>query len=175
MVDTAGAPVGVTQYAKPATDTNAIYQYDMLRKVAVAAQVLGENINSPGCQTFNTGTPGTTLMIGPSLNFGAASTTTLHLVVDDQNAIHSAQTDGTTAITVAAAIGKNANVNNTAQTSSVYTVSAMQVNSSSIATTAGLDLRLLGVNRNINNYELANAVVEVLILKHQYAPGSAGV
>ena len=175
MVDTAGAPVGVKQYAKPASDANAIYQFDLVKKVASSQSVQGSQFNSPGCQTYNTGTPGTTLILGSSLNFGAASKATLHLIVDDPSAIFSAQSDGSTVITVASSIGKNANVNNAAQTNSLYLLSAMQVNSSSIATTAGLDVRLQDFYRLGSNVEAANAIVEVLILKHANAPGSAGV
>lgn len=175
MVDTAGAAVGVTQYAKPASDTNAIYSYDLVRKLANSTSVLGELIPTPGCQTFATGTPGTTLMLGAALNFGAASTATLHLIVDDPSAIFAAQCDSTTNITVASSIGKNANVANAAQSNALYLISAMQISSASIATTAALDLRLMSLFRGINNSEGANAVVEVLILKHQYAQGSAGV
>ena len=175
MVDTAGAPVGCRQFAKPASDANAIFQYDLVRKIANSTNVQGSPFPTPGCQTFNTGTPGTTLILGAALNAGAASKATLHLVVDDPAAIFSAQTDGTTAITVASHVGKNANVNNAAQSNSLYSVSAMQVNSSSIATTAGLDLRIQDLERLQGNGEGANAVVEVIILKHQYTQGSAGV
>jgi hypothetical protein len=174
MIDTAGAPVGIREYAKPASDTNAIYTFDMLRKVAVSQTVEGQFIPTPGCQTFATGTPGNTLILGSALNAGLASTATYHTVVDDPNAVFSAQCDGTTSITVASMVGKNANINNTAQTNG-STLSAMQVSSSSIATTAGLDLRIQDLARNVNNAEGANAIVEVIILKHQFAQGSAGV
>ena len=175
MVDTAGAPVGARQYVKPASDANAIFQYDLVRKVANSATVQGELIPDPGCQTFSTGTPGTTLILGSSLNYGAPSKATIHLIVDDPSALFAAQCDSTTAITVAAAIGKNANVNNAAQSGANQQLSAMQINSASIATTAGLDLRLNDFSRNIQNFEGANALIEVLILKHAYAQGSAGV
>ena len=175
MVDTAGAPVGCKQYAKPASDTNAIYQCDLVRKLANSTYVQGSQFPTPGCQTFSTGTPGTTLILGASLNAGVASKASLHLVVDDPTAIFSAQTDGSTAFSVASHAGKNANVNNTAQSNPLYSVSAMQVNSGTIAATAGQDLRILGLVPLVGNSEGANAIVEVLILKHQYAQGSAGV
>ena len=175
MVDLAGAPVGVREYAKPVSDTNPIYTYDLLRKVAASQIVEGQMISTPACQSYATGTPGTTLILGASLNAGAASTASWHSVIDDPSALFEAQMSGTAAITVAAYAGKNANVLNTAQSSGT-TISAMQVNTSTVATTAGLDLRILDLSRNISNNEnAANAIVEVLILKHQYAPGSAGV
>lgn len=174
MIDTAGAPVGVREYAKPASDTNAIFSFDLLRKIASSQTVEGQFIPSPSCQTYATATPGTTLILGSSLNYGAASVATWHTVIDDPTAIFEAQTDGTTSISVASHVGKNANVNNTAQTSGT-SISAMQILSSSIATTAGEDVRILDFYRLVSNSEGANAVLEVLILKHAYANGSAGV
>ena len=175
MVDTAGAPVGTRTYAKPASDANAIFTYDLVRKVATSQVVQGNLIGFPGCQTFATGTPGTTLILGSALNYGAASFITLHAIVDDLNALFVAQCDGTTAITVATMAGKNANVNNAAQTNANYSISAMQVSTASIATTAGLDVRIADLFRLTTNYEAANAAVEIQILKHAYAQGSAGV
>lgn len=174
MVDTAGAPVGVNQYSHNASDSNAIFTWDLLRKMATSQTEEGQMIPTPGCQTFATGTPGTTLILGSALNAVAASVAGWVTVVDDPNAIFEAQCDGTTSITVASDAGKNANTNNTAQTNGT-TTSAMQVSSSSIATTSGLDLRIRDLYRNVSNAEGANAIVEVLILKHQYAQGSAGV
>lgn len=174
MMDTAGAPVGVHEYGKPSSDTNAIYTWDLLRKIASSQTVEGELIPRPSVQTYATGTPGTTLILGSSLNAGAASKATWHSVIDDPYAVFEAQLDGAGSPTVAADAGKNANVNNTAQSKGT-TLSAMQVNLSTVATTANLDLRILDFSRNISNAEGANAIVEVLILKHQYAQGSAGV
>lgn len=174
MINTAGAPVGVREYAKPSSDTNAIFTFDLLRKIASSQTVEGQFIPTPSVQSFATATPGTTLIVGSSLNYGAASMATWHTVIDDPGAIFEAQADGTTAITVASAAGKNANVTNTAQTNGTL-ISAMQVNSGSIATTAGEDVRILDLYRNISNAEGANAVLEILILKHAYANGSLGV
>lgn len=176
MVDTAGAPVGVRQYAKAAADSAAIYAFDLLMKHATSQVVEGAQIPTPGCETYAQGTPGTTLILGSSLNFGAASTISYHTVVDDPNALFEAQTTGGTSITVASSVGKNCNVDNTAQTSGTL-ISAMGIKdaSSGIATTAGLDLRLLDLYRSLTNAEGAYAILEVLILKHAYAPGSAGV
>lgn len=176
MVDTAGAPVGVREYAKPSSDTNAIFSFDFVRKIASSQSVEGQPIPTPSIQTYATGTVGAsgTLILGSSLNYGAASFATWHTVVDDPAAIFEAQCDSTTSITVASDAGKNANTNNAAQTSGTL-ISAMQVLSSSIATTANLDVRILDLYRNISNAEGANAIVEVFILRHAYAPGSAGV
>jgi hypothetical protein len=173
MVDTAGAPVGVKEYAKPSSDANAIYTFDFLRKVAGSQTVEGQIIPTPTIQTAAIGTPGTALILGSSLNFGAASSATWHTVVDDPGAIFEAQISGNASWTVANAPGLNANILNTAQTNGTL-ISAMQVNASTIVNTAGLDLRILDFSRNVGNSEGANPVVEVLILKHAYAYGSAG-
>lgn len=176
MVDTAGAPVGVKQYAKPAAETAAIYTFDLVMKAATSQVVEGQLLPTPGIKTYASGTPGTTLILGSSLNYGAGSAISWHTLVDDPNALFEAQTTGGTAITVASHVGKNCNVDNTAQTSGTL-ISAMGVKdaSSGIATTAGLDLRLQDIYRAITNAEGAYAIVEVLILKHAYAQGSAGV
>jgi hypothetical protein len=174
MIDTAGAPVGIREYAKPASDTYPIYTYDLVTKAAVSQTVEGQLIPTPGVKTFTEGTPGTTLILGASLSYGAGSNATWHTVVDDPTAVYEAQCDGTTSITVASHVGKNANVNNAAQTNGGL-ISAMQVSSSSIATTAGLDLRIQDLGRALTNSEGANAIVEVIVLKHQFAYGSAGV
>ena len=174
MVDTAGAPVGVREYAKPASDANAIYAYDLLKKTNTSATVEGQLIPTPGVQTYNQGTPGTTPILGSSLNYGAASSATWHTVVDDITAIFEAQCDGTTSITVASDAGMNANVNNAAQSNGTL-ISAMQVSSSSIATTNSLDLRIQDLSRVLTNAEGANAIVEVLILRHVNGQGSTGV
>jgi hypothetical protein len=174
MVDTAGAPVGVKQYAKAAADSAAIYAFDLVAKAATSATVEGQLLPTPGVKTYTSGTPGTTLIIGSSLNYGAASSITWHTVVDDPGALFEAQCDDTTSISVASHIGKNADVNNTAQTNGTL-MSAMQVDASTIATTAALDLRVQDIYRDVRNAEGAYAIVEVLILKHAYAQGSAGV
>lgn len=174
MVDTAGAPVQVQQYAKTATDP-AIFAFDLVRKNPSSALIEGQILPTPAVLSYASGTPGTTLILGSSLNYGAANMATWHTIVDDPGALFVAQTDSTTAITVATAAGKNANVNNTAQSNSLLLNSAMQILSSSIATTAGLDLRLRDFYRLLNNAEGANAAMEVLIMKHQNGPGSAGV
>lgn len=174
MLDTAGAPVGVNEYAKPASDANAIFIWDLVKKVSGSASVEGQMIPTPAVQTYAQGTPGTTPILGSSLSPGAASAATVHLVVDDIQAIFEAQCDGTTVITVASDAGMNANVNNTAQTNGTL-LSAMQVLSSSIATTNSLDVRIRDLYRNISNAEGANAIVEVLILRHANAQGSTGV
>jgi hypothetical protein len=174
MVDLNGAPVGVNQYAKNAADANAIYTWDVLAKAATSAAVEGQLLPTPGCKTFAAATPGTSLILGVALNAGKASTATWHTVVDDPNALSAAQVDGTVSVTVASTVGKNANVKNTAQTGP-SSVSAMLIDSTTIATTASLDLRIRDFYRLLSNVEGPNAQVEVIFMKSASAQGSAGV
>ena len=178
MVDLSGAPVGVNQYAKAAADAT-IFTNDLVSRkttTTVSALVEGQILPTPAIVSFSAGTPGTTLILGSSLNYGATGSATWHTIVDDPFAIFVAQCDSTgTAPTVANATGLNANVNNTAQSSTLLLSSAMQVSTTSLATTATLDVKIRDFYRLLTNAEGANAVVEVLINKHQYAPGSAGV
>ena len=174
MENLQGAPVGVSAYAKPATDSNAIFQFDVVRQVVGSTNPYGEMIGQANCQTYATATPGTTPILGVALSFGAASKATFHNVVDDPFAISEAQADSTTAITMATVGSKNANINNTAQTNGGL-ISAMQVSSASIATTAGLDLKIKGLSRRVGNTEAANAILEVLFMRPQLGQGIAGV
>lgn len=173
-----GGPSRVTQYCKPASDGQAIFMNDIVSKVAASGVPLEGGSPQPGCQSGYSGTPGTTLWLGASLNYGAASTLTFHSIVDSISAVYTAQTSGSTAKTEANAAGKNANINiGTAGQTAVAHLSGMQIDVASIATTAGLDLRLVTeLNQGqLNADNAANEIFEVIILKHQYAQGSAGV
>jgi hypothetical protein len=174
MVNLTGGPVGVNEYAKTSSDATAIYAYDLLFRFTSSQVTQGLIIGEPQCRSFNAGTPGTTLILGASLNYGAASTASWHSVIDDPQALFVAQCDGTTSITVASDAGANANVNNQLQTNGTK-ISAMEVNSSTINTTNTLDLRIRDLVRTPQNSEGPNAVVEVLINKHFYAQGSTGL
>lgn len=90
-------------------------------------------------------------------------------VMDDPNQLFIIQNDGTSA---AANYGKNADV--VVGTGSTTTgVSAMELDTSSIANTAALNLKIVGLWDVPGNAVGANAVVVVKINEHLY--GSAGV
>lgn len=169
MVDITGEPVGANQYAKAASDANAIFTWDLVKGAETSASVDGELIPSKGVSVAASGN----VFLGSSLNYGAPSTATLHLVVDDPLALYEAQCDDVTSVTVAGSAGKNANIVATAQTNGTL-LSAMQVDTSTIATTNTLDLHIRDLYRNISNFEGANAIVEVIINRHQYANQVAG-
>jgi hypothetical protein len=90
-------------------------------------------------------------------------------VIDDPNQLFIIQNDGTSA---AANYGKNADI--VVGTGNTTTgVSANVLDTSSIATTAALNLKIVGLWDTPNNSVGANAVVVVKINEHLY--GSAGV
>ena len=90
-------------------------------------------------------------------------------VLDDPNQLFIVQCD---ADFVAADVGKNADVIGTGG-STTNGISTMELNSSTLATTAALNLKVVGLYNDVNNEFGTNAVVVVKINEHVY--GSAGV
>jgi hypothetical protein len=172
-----GGPSRVSQYCKLVGDTYAIFCNDLVTKVASSAVPLEGGTPAPGCKSGYNGTPGTSLWLGSSLNYGLASTQTFHSIIDSPTAVFIAQTDSSVVEDETIAAGKNANLSiAVGGSTTVAKLSGMQINTSSIATTAGLDLRLLNAYDEYPNVDnLANEIFEVVIMKHQYAMGSAGV
>ena len=90
-------------------------------------------------------------------------------VLDDPNQLFIVQCD---AGFVAADVGKNADVIGTGG-STTSGISAMELNSATLATTAALNLKVVGLYNDVNNAFGTNAVVVVKINEHVY--GSTGV
>ena len=90
-------------------------------------------------------------------------------VLDDPNQLFLVQCD---AGFVAADVGKNADVIGTGG-STTTGISTMELNSSTLATTAALNLKVVGLYNDVNNEFGTNAVVVVKINEHVY--GSTGV
>ena len=90
-------------------------------------------------------------------------------VLDDPNQLFIVQCDGGF---VAADVGKNADVIGTGG-STTNGISTMELNSSTLATTAALNLKVVGLYNDVNNEFGTNAVVVVKINEHVY--GSTGV
>ena len=90
-------------------------------------------------------------------------------VLDDPNQLFLVQCD---AGFVAADVGKNADVVGTGG-STTSGISAMELASSTLATTAALNLKVVGLYNDVNNEFGTNAVVVVKINEHVY--GSTGV
>jgi len=170
-----GGPIATRQYGKAAANTKAIFMADLVIKAATSvADPTGAGNPAPGVTSAQDATPGTSLYLGASINYGAASTATMQYVVDSPDALYIAQVDGTLAVTTASHVGKNANVK-TGTGNALTKQSTMGVDNTSIATTAGLDLRIMKVSNLVPNAEGANAIVEVVIIKHSIAEGVAGV
>ncbi|GEM_PF-1827960 len=173
-----GIPFSCTEYGKPASDANTLFAFDIVKKVTGAVAIPESPIgyNVPTIQTGYQGTPGTTLWVGSSLNYGALSTLSVHLVTDEIDVLYMAMCDATTPLTTTAHIGKNANINIAYNTGSTATKqSGMTVNTTGIATTNTLDLRLTRVSMITPNLEGTNAVVECTINKHLFGQQTAGV
>ena len=90
-------------------------------------------------------------------------------VLDDPNQLFIVQCD---AGFVAADVGKNADVIGTGG-STTSGISTMELNSATLATTAALNLKVVGLYNDVNNEFGTNAVVVVKINEHVY--GSTGV
>ena len=90
-------------------------------------------------------------------------------VLDDPNQLFLVQCD---AGFVAADVGKNADVIGTGG-STTSGISTMELNSATLATTAALNLKVVGLYNDVNNEFGTNAVVVVKINEHVY--GSTGV
>jgi len=90
-------------------------------------------------------------------------------VIDDPNQLFLVQCD---AGFVAADVGKNADVVGTGG-STTTGISSMELDSGTLATTAALNLKVVGLYNDVNNDFGTNAVVVVKINEHVY--GSTGV
>lgn len=150
----------INLYSKAASHGTAIFFGDIVRTVA-------DTTIEPG------GTPGTSIYLGFSLSYGAASKLTEHLVVDDPNARFEMQASG-----ALAAADMNLNANFVFGTGDATTLrSGHEIDHTTEATTPSLDVRLLRkhpVPADINDWG-ANVIVEVMFNKHIRHFGSAGV
>lgn len=169
-----GGPTTLRLYGKPSSDANPIYMFDLTQKVlsSVPNPEGGNPVGS--CRGANLGTAGTGLWLGPSMNYGAASTASIHYVADDPNQIFLVQSDKSTAATIATIVGRNANMavsggSNAQLGPKGNLLSGMVLHDSTIATTSGLDVRILGwLNRGDNPDNAAYPLLEVQIVLHQY-------
>jgi hypothetical protein len=91
-------------------------------------------------------------------------------VIDDPNQLFTIQVNGTM---TQAAIGNNADVTDSTTGSTITGVSAMTLNFATQATSAALNLKIVGLFETPNNALGANAQVVVKINEHRY--GSPGV
>lgn len=176
IIRSGGAPFSVAQYAKAAADTNAIFAFDLVIKAATAvASPEQPMFNLPGCATGYTATPGTSLYLGATLAYGAASVLSVHPVTDEIDVVYISQAKTGTVISTAAHVGKNANISQTIAGSTATKMSKLTVDSATIATTSTLDVRIRQVAMILPNAEGDSAILEVTINKHQFGNATAGV
>lgn len=164
-----GAPFSVTEYGKAAADTHAIYSFDLVGHLLGGTPFpLPENptYNLSRIQSGSQLTPGTSLWLGASLTYGAASVGSVHPVCDEIDCVFLAQAgNGASSMTTAAAAGQNANVFQGVG-SATTKQSAFCVDSGTVLTTSSLDLRIRRISMISPNIEGAYALLEVTINKH---------
>lgn len=110
-------------------------------------------------------------ILGVALSYAASGGTCL--VCDDPDQVYVVQADDGTVATQAA-VGLNYNIT-VGTASTLYKRSAMELDASTGATDSTLPLRLLGVQRNVDNALGANVDLIVRINKQQLAPNSEGL
>lgn len=147
---------------KDASEAAAIFQWDAVNREADG------NIEA------NSATPGTTLYSGVSLNHGAAATLTDHAVVVSPDAVFEAQDNSDTDGFAAADLGLNVNIELNAG-SATTKISGHELDESTVATTATLDLKLLALLNTPDNAHGAFSRIEVVFNKHRMNPAVAGV
>jgi hypothetical protein len=172
-----GSPFSVTEYGKPVGDGNAIYAFDLVGYNTGTAGTLPENTNFklPIVQTGYQLTPGTSLWLGAVLAYGAASTATVHPVVDQPDVLYIAQLKTGTTYSTSSHAHKNANVSQTTAGSATTKQSGLAIDGATIATTSSLDLRIRGLFMSPPNAEGDSAILEVTINKHALGLQTAGV
>lgn len=175
-----GIPYSLATYGKIATEATAIFQGDLLGKVADKVS-LPESATSqyvPAvASAYDTGlfTAGTSLWVGVAANYGAASTATVHQVVDEPDAVFIIQGKTGTTYSTSSHVGKRANISLTTAGSTTTKQSGITVDGATIAATATLDLALRQIAMISPNAEGANAIFEVTINKHIFGQQTAGV
>ena len=170
-----GGPLAAGQYCKVVAHTQAIFVGDIVSKSAVSAAAPDTGLPIPGCTSLQNGTPGTTLWLGSSINYGAPATITDHWVFDTLDTVFIGQSSDNTNITVAAAAGKVAPFTTGAGNATTLK-STMGFTGGSLATAiSGCDIKVLRLHNRVGNAEGAYAVIECIIMKHFYAQGAVGV
>jgi hypothetical protein len=182
----------VTRYFASASDATAIFNGDLVKLAAVSdtqGQALLGGVNSvvggtPGVAKFVAGTDTAAVgvavgfMINPlnlnSPQYRVASTAMYVLVADAPDTLYEVQYNGTIAAT---SFNKNVNVVDGGG-STVTGFSGEQADSTTVATTATLPLKIHGAVQKVDNdITAANPKIIVMINNHQLSggTGTAGV
>lgn len=119
-------------------------------------------------------TPGTTLYSGVSLNYGKASTATLHQVIINPDAIYEAQDNADTDGFAEADMGLNCQLILGAGSTTTL-ISGHELDESEINAGAGYDVKLLKLYDVADNAYGSHCRVEVMFNKHRMAQDQIGV
>lgn len=173
-----GAPYNgaVNMYYHAASDGTALYIGDPVVKdggadTAGLASVVRGSAGGPFTGVVVGFVPNGTVDIA---GYGAASTAYYVLVCDDPDVLFEIQEDADGGAIAAADIGLNASV--IAASGGTYTRrSGFELDTSTKATTAGLELKIVGLVPRVDNELSANAKVLVRINDHTEAHGTAGI
>lgn len=159
LTESGGTPK-LRTFAKVVGYATALYRGDAVNRVADGS-------------IEASATPGTTLYTGVVLNGGAASKATSHSVIVSPDAVYVAQAKGTSGF-AAADMGLNANLVLDAG-DSASGKSGHQIDSTTEATTATLDVKLLDLFNAPDNEVGQYGRFEIVFNKHRMAPAVAGV
>lgn len=177
---------GMTRmYYVPSTDNSAIYIGDPVIHggTAGAAGTVVNGIDVDGMPTADVGAAASAKFLGVmvgrlpkqsdlSVLYRVASEDTIILVCDDPSVVFEVQEDGTLAVT---AVGLNGDLTSFGAGSTTTGRSAVELDSSTVTTTATLSVRVLGLAKKEGNAVGANAVWEVAFNEHEYNFGTLGV
>ena len=160
-----GGMIRLSPMKKAASYAVAMYRGDIVHRVA------------DGTIESNSFTPGTTLISGVNMSYGAASTLTEHQVVTSLTALFEAQNDGSGAGILEADMGLNCNVTVAAPDAAGAAArkSAHEIAASTKAVTATLDVHLLEAVADPKNEAGAFARTVVVFNKHRMTPGVVGI
>lgn len=155
-----GGPVQAVQFQKAAATGTAIFMNDAVYAGTANKIIPGRDNTVP--------------FVGVALNYGAASTLTTHQVIADPFAVFECQDNDDSDGVAAADLGKNANIEANAG-SATTKVSGHELDESTIAVTATLDLQMLGILDVPDNALGEHCRVEVIFNRHYFNKGREGV
>ncbi len=163
-----GGPFLTDVMTKLAAFGTAIFKQDAVIEKA------GSSVSGKVVEPWASATPGTTFASGVAMTYGALSTLTTHFINVDPQAIFEAQDNNDTDGFTAANEGLNVNIEAGAG-STTNKISGHELDESTIAVTAALDCKILGLYRAQDNAYGSWARIEVIFNQHRRNPLAAGV
>ena len=173
----AGYTGGANKYYVPTSDGTAIYLGGVVK--------LAGSADADGVPSVTGNVTAGDVLVGvvvgvesdtrESTTYRAASTERYILVADDPNAVFEIQEDSTGGALAATSVGLNASLAAITSGSTTNGRSTMELDSSTAATTATLDLSILRLVPRADNEIGTNAKWQVRLNNHQFADGATGV